>query len=156
MSTRRVSRTAVSWMLVAIVAITTLAFAAVDNSGPRTNSDRTFDIARTVLCPQCTGQSVAESDVAIAREIRADIARRVDAGESDDAIRQVYVDTYGSEILLTPAGSGLAGLVWVIPVIGVVAAAAVLGFAMSRRDEPDLVTASESDRALVEGARFEE
>jgi len=155
MSRGSIDRTIVSWLLVAIVAVTVLAFGALDEGGPQTNNDRTFGISRTILCPQCTGQSVAESDVAIAREIRADIAERVDRGESDDTIRQVYVDRYGAEILLNPSGSGLAGMVWVIPVVGVVAAAAVLGFAFWRANASPLVEASDADKELVDRARRE-
>ncbi len=153
MSGRRLTRSTTSWLLVIVVALTALAFGALDDGGPRTNADRTFDISRTVACPLCDGQSVAESDVAIAREIRADIARRVDAGESDDEIRQAYTERYGSDVLLTPSGTGLAGLVWVIPVIGVVVAAAVLGFAMTRRRSPTGVRATEADRVLVDRIR---
>jgi cytochrome c-type biogenesis protein CcmH len=153
MSERRLTRSATSWLLVLVVAVTALAFGTFDGGGPRTNSDRTFGIARTVACPLCDGQSVAESDVAIAREIRADIARRVDAGESDDSIRQVYADRYGADTLLTPSGAGLAGLVWIIPVVGVVVAAAVLVVAMSRPRSKATPQATEADRALVERVR---
>jgi cytochrome c-type biogenesis protein CcmH len=152
-SGRRFTRSTTSWLLVVVVALTALAFGALDADGPRTNADRTFDISRTVACPLCDGQSVAESDVAIAREIRADIARRVDAGESDDEIRQVYAERYGRDVLLTPSGSGLAGLVWVIPVIGVVVAAMVLGFAMTRPRSSTAAGASEADRVLVDRIR---
>lgn len=153
MSARRWSRTTVSWMLAGIVAVCALAYGTVDGDGPDTNADRTFAISRTILCPQCAGQSVAESDVAISREIRADIARRVDAGESDDQIRAYYVDRYGPEVLLTPPGSGLAGLMWVIPVVGVAAAAVVLALALRRPRTVAPAEPSVADRSLVERAR---
>lgn len=155
MTGRRLDRTTLSWLLAAIVALTTLGIGVVADGGATTNADRTFAISRSVLCPQCTGQSVAESDVAIAREIRADIAQRVDRGESDDAIRQVYVDRYGPQILLTPPSSGLSGLVWVIPVVGVAAAVAVLTYALRRPDTTGSTEVSDADRRLVDRLRSE-
>lgn len=153
----RGARLELSWSLLAIVAVAALVFGTLDDSGPRTNSDRVYDLARTINCPQCQGQSVAESDVAIAREIRADIAARVDAGQPDDAIRQAYIDRYGEWIVLTPSGEGLAGLVWVIPVVGVAAATIVLvaAFRGWRADAADAGIASDEDRAIVERALAE-
>ena len=150
----RSRRQRISWALMAIVAACALAYGAIDSTGPRTNADRVYDLARGIRCPQCQGQSVAESDVAIAREIRADIARRVDAGESADEIRQVYIDRYGEWIVLNPSGDGLTGLVWVIPVVGVAAGAVVVGFALRgwRTDAAIAGGATDEDRALVEGA----
>lgn len=149
----KLSRSTVSWVLVAIVAVTALAFGSVDQGGAQTNAERVYNLARTVQCPQCHGQSVAESDVGIAREIRADMARRVDAGETDDAIRQVYADRYGEWVLLTPSSSGFAGLVWVIPVIGgfVGLGVLVLAFLTWRRAEP--IPATAADQAVVDAAR---
>ncbi|MEQ8717188.1 MAG: cytochrome c-type biogenesis protein CcmH [Acidimicrobiales bacterium] len=140
----------VPWVLMAIIATTALAIGAVDDGGPRTDSERAGELAREIRCPQCLGESVAESNVAIAREIRADISRRVDAGQTDDEIRTAYVDLYNQSILLTPPGSGFSSLVWVIPVVGGAAAAGVLGFAFWRwRRLGDAVAASEDDRRLV-------
>lgn len=154
MSTRTVPRTKslrwVPWMLMAIIATTALAIGAVDDGGPRTDAERAGELAREIRCPQCLGESVSESNVAIAREIRADISRRVDDGQTDDEIRTAYVDLYDQSILLTPPGSGFSSLVWVIPVVGGAAAAGVLGFAFWRwRRLGDAVTASEDDRRLV-------
>ncbi len=148
----RSTRVKVSWSLLVIVAAAALAFGALDDAGPRTNADRVYDLARTINCPQCQGQSVAESDVAIAREIRADIAARVDAGQPDDAIRQVYIDRYGEWIVLTPSGDGLTSLVWVIPVVAVAAGLVVLGYAVRRWrvEAAGLDAATDADRALVE------
>ena len=148
----RSARQRLSWALLAIVAVCALAYGALDSTGPRTNADRVYDLARTIACPQCQGQSVAESDVAIAREIRADIARRVDAGEPADDIRQVYIDRYGEWIVLTPSGDGLTGLVWVIPVVGAAGGLLVLGYAFRRwrLDAAGAEPATDADRELVE------
>lgn len=150
-----------SWVLVVIVVSAALVIGVLDNNAPRTNLERTSDIAATIRCPKCTGQSVAESDVAVARVILADIGRQVDAGASDAQIRESLVEGYGEGILLTPSGEGLVGLVWVIPVIAGAAASLALAFAFTRwrrelatEDEADDdIIVSDADVALVAAAR---
>jgi len=151
-----------SWLLMAIVAVAALIVGVVDNDDARTQGERVAAISATILCPQCTGQTVAQSNVAIARTIRADIATRVSEGESDDQIRQAYIENYGEWIITNPRASGLTSLVWIVPVVAAGLAATALAFAFARwRKALRLVTAdtdttqaaSDADRALVSDAR---
>ncbi len=144
-----------SWLVVGVAVATMLVFGVVDGRDNRTNAERADDIGATIACPQCVGQSVAESDVAIAREIRAEIGRLVVMGYSDDEIRARFAERYGDWVILTPSRSGVGGLVWMIPVIGLVVGIGLLAMTlsrwrrMSRSDEG----VSEEDLALVAGAR---
>ena len=144
-----------SWLLVGVAVATMLVFGVVDGRDDRTNAERAHDIGATVACPQCVGQSVVESDVAIAREIRAEIGRLVVAGHSDDDIRARFAERYGDWVILTPSTSGVSGLVWVIPVVGLVVGAGLLAVTLSRwrRAAQGGEAVSESEVALVESAR---
>jgi cytochrome c-type biogenesis protein CcmH len=97
-----------------------------------TADQRVHDIATTVACPACAGESAADSAAPAAVFIRNDIARRVGEGQSDDEIRAALVTAYGDSILLTPPSSGAASLVWILPVAGLVIAFAALGFTFRR------------------------
>jgi cytochrome c-type biogenesis protein CcmH len=118
-------------MLLGVVVIAALVV-GTRPEGTRTDEERAAAIAATVACPACSGQSVASSDAPAAANLRNDITRRVAAGETDDEIRAAYAARFGDEILLNPPRSGAAGLVWVIPVVGVVAAGAGLTVAFRR------------------------
>ena len=137
------------WLLVVALVAVSLVRAGVSDGSPRTAEERSQAIAATIKCPTCRSQSVAGSDSAAARAIRGEIARRVDAGESADEVRSAIAATYGDDVLLTPRGSGLDGVVWGLPVLALVLALAGLAAAFARwRREPP-VTATEEDRALV-------
>lgn len=110
-----------------------LAVGIADADDPPTAAERATALARTIRCPQCQGETAAESNVAIAAAIRADIRERVDQGQSDAEIRQVYADLYGDSVLLTPPGEGFGSVLWVIPIVAVVVGAAVLGIAWRQR-----------------------
>ena len=140
-----------SWVLMGIVLVAALIVGGTADGGPQSDGERVSQLASTIRCPQCRGQSVAESNVAIAREIRGDIRTRIATGETDDQIRQVYIDRYGRSIVLNPDGGGFTGLVWIVPVVAAGLAAAAVGLAFQRwRLQADaLESATDADRELV-------
>jgi cytochrome c-type biogenesis protein CcmH/NrfF len=111
--------------------------------------ERTNELAESVMCPTCRGQSVADSDASAARGIRTYINRRVEEGAGDDQIRNELADRYGEDVLLTPGRSGLSGLVWTLPVAALVAALVGIGFAFHHWRRRDTVTVTDADRQLV-------
>jgi cytochrome c-type biogenesis protein CcmH len=141
-----------AWFAMALILGAALFVGTVSQTGPLTNADRLTNIARTIKCPVCSGESVAESNAQISQEIRKDIGQRIAKGESDQQIRDAYAAQYGEYILLTPSASGVTGLVWVLPVVLLVVALAGLGVAFSRWRVRGEVHASAADRALVADA----
>ena len=53
-------------------------------------------------------------------------------GQSDGEIRAYFAEKLGEDLILRPPSSGIAGLVWVLPVAGLVAAGAAIAFAFVR------------------------
>ena len=149
--TRPVRRLA--WAGALLVAVVALVVAATGSRGVVTNEDRVNALASSLACPVCQGQSIGESDVPVAREIRAEIRRRVDAGETDEQIRGFLVEIYGEDIDYAPSTDGVTGLVWILPPIAAVAAIAGLVVVFRRwrvaADRP----VADADVALVEQAR---
>jgi len=148
-------RRALPWIALAVVVVGALFVATRDDGGPTTVNDRVRSIASELRCVDCQSQSVATSSTTSARAFRADIRRRVEAGQSDAEIKRVFVDRYGEFILLKPTGSGLGWIVWGLPVLVLVLGAGGLILALRCwRREPRL-TATEADEALVAEARNE-
>lgn len=140
------------WAVLGVVVAGTLVVGA-GGGGPSGPEDRVQDVAASVRCPTCRGQSVLESDSSAAKAMRAEIERRVEAGESNDEIRDYFASRYGRAILLTPPASGVAALVWVLPVAGIVAAAAGLAVAFRRWRVDAGPEVGDEERMLVERAR---
>lgn len=145
-------RERLAWLVMLGVLIAAFVFATVRDTGERTTDDRINAIAETIKCPTCQGESVSDSNALASREIRRDIARRVEEGQSDDEIRAYYIESYGEEIVLTPSGSGVTALVWVLPVVvsGAAVAGLVLVFRRWRGRSTREVT--DDDRRLVDAA----
>ena len=111
------SRRAISWIAAILVAGAAFLYGAVAEGPPSTNADRVRALAGDFACPVCAGQSVGESDVPVAREIRRQIAVWVDEGRSDAYIRDQLVAAYDADIDYNPSGSGITALVWILPML---------------------------------------
>jgi cytochrome c-type biogenesis protein CcmH len=142
----------VSWAVMAALLVVSLARATFDDGPPRTTEEQVEAIARTLKCPQCSGQSVADSDVAASRAIRVEIAKLVEEGEPASVIRAKIAATYGEQVQLVPPASGWAGLVWILPVVAIVIAVLALGVAFARWRRAPATPATDEDKALVEQA----
>ena len=105
----------VAWILLGLVAVSALVIGALRAGGASTPEERIDAIARTVKCPVCPGESVYESRNSVALNIKADIAREVRAGQTDDQIRAGLSARYGDSVLLVPRADGIGAAVWVLP-----------------------------------------
>lgn len=120
-----------AWLGVVVVAAVALFVGTTDRTD-LSPAERVDHIAGTVRCPACRGESARDSNAPAAANVRAEIARRVRDGQSDDEIREALVAAYGESILLTPPRSGWGGVVWVLPVVALVCGLAGVGFAFRR------------------------
>lgn len=148
-------RRALSVAVPVVVVAIALAVGAGGGGGPASDEERVQEIAASVRCPTCQGQSVASSDAPAAVSLREEVARRVAAGQGDDEVRAALVAAYGDGILLNPPASGVAGLVWVLPVAGVVVALGALAYSFRRWRPAADRHASPEDHEVVARARQE-
>ena len=121
------------WLALAAVLAVALLVGAGRHGGRATPAQRAHRIAGELRCPTCRSLSAAESDAKAAKAVRDEIGRRVRAGESDSEIRAYFVSRYGRDILLEPQGTGVAAIVWVLPVAALVCGIAGLALYFRRR-----------------------
>lgn len=141
-------RRALAVVLAGLV-VMAVVLAARPGAAPSRPAARAANLAAALRCPVCQGLSVADSPSQTAADIRADVRRRIAAGESDAEIRRAYVERFGDWILLRPRGSGAAAALWAAPVVGVALAVAWLGLALRRWRGQAVLEASPEDRALI-------
>lgn len=140
------------WILLLAVLAGALAVGVIGAGGPSTLGERARGINESIKCPQCAGQSAADSDAPAARAIRTEVSRRLAAGESDDEIRDYFASRYGESILLTPGRDGLDAIVWFLPVAAFVAAIGGLVVVFRRWHATAITEVADADRVLVESA----
>jgi cytochrome c-type biogenesis protein CcmH len=144
-------RTWLPWLPLFAVLALALTVGALGSRGPVTDEERVLALSRLVQCPQCDGETASESNAPAARILRMEIDAQVRAGRTDEQILAGIETQYPGRVL-TPPSSGLAGLVWVLPVTALVLALVGLAVAFRRWGRPSDERASAEDRALVERA----
>lgn len=144
-----------AWAILGVIVVATLAAAFWPRGGHETESAHVRRLASEFRCVDCEGLSVAESATASAREQRRDIGLRVRRGQSDEAIRQRYVELFGESILLKPSSRGVGLLVWALPIAVVLVGAVGLAFAFRRWQRQPRLAPTDEDVRLVAERRAE-
>ena len=80
-----------------------------------------------LMCPICTGETLAQSDSPAAQQIKGYIGRRIAAGATRSQIKNELVKEWGQRILAAPPRHGFNLLAWALPLIGVVGGAGIMG-----------------------------
>jgi cytochrome c-type biogenesis protein CcmH/NrfF len=83
-------------------------------------------VEQRLMCPQCEQVRLDVCDRPICTDMKADIARRLAAGETGDSIVNSYQQAYGSSILSSDQPAGAAALLpWAAVGLGVAALAGI-------------------------------
>jgi cytochrome c-type biogenesis protein CcmH len=93
---------------------------------------QTTVLASELRCPVCQGNSIQDSPSELALQMRDLIRDQLRAGKTPDEVRAYFVDKYGEWILLTPKPTGFNLVVYLVPLLVVVAGGAVVWRAVRR------------------------
>lgn len=83
------------------------------------------DLEDELICPTCK-TTLDQSDAPVARQIKALVARRVAQCASKEEIKDELVDDFGPAVLAAPPREGFHWLAWLLPLAGLLSAAAVI------------------------------
>ncbi|MFC6669745.1 cytochrome c-type biogenesis protein [Marinobacterium aestuariivivens] len=83
-------------------------------------------------CPKCQNNNIADSNSPIAEDLRVEIHRMLQAGESDEAIVDFMVARYGEFVLYRPRMTGHTMLLWYGP-FGLLVIGAIVVLVLTRR-----------------------
>jgi cytochrome c-type biogenesis protein CcmH len=86
-----------------------------------TQAERVDRITSELRCVVCQGLSVRDSPSESARQMRDIVAQRVAEGRTDDQIRDEFRASYGDGVVLSPPLASWTGLVWLVPIVALLA-----------------------------------
>lgn len=78
---------------------------------------RAQDLARALRCPQCQNQNLVESNSPIARDLRLEVYRWVDEGQSDEQVIARMTQRFGDFVRYAPPFKSSTALLWGGPVL---------------------------------------
>jgi cytochrome c-type biogenesis protein CcmH len=133
--------------LLLAVAIVWIAVAA-HTAGPPTLDDRVHAVAAQLQCPVChNGESAADSSSEEAAQMRGLIRQQLRAGWSAQQSIQYFHERYGDAILESPPKQGFTVLIWIAPVLALLAGLSVV-ISAARTWRPTPATRAEDDEAV--------
>ena len=74
---------------------------------------------KTIMCPVCPGQSIDQSQVQIAKDMRTIVREKLAEGWTDEQVKAFFVERYGPSVLMEPPTQGFHLLAWLLPPVGV-------------------------------------
>lgn len=92
--------------------------------------ERAQRIYSGVMCPQCAGQTIDESNAPIAEAMRTAIRAQLRNGATNDAIVDSLVQSYGEGILASPPTRGFSLIAWLVPPLVLLLGAGAVAFAI--------------------------
>ncbi|HUG99233.1 MAG TPA: cytochrome c-type biogenesis protein [Gammaproteobacteria bacterium] len=95
--------------------------------------DRYEALINDLRCVVCQNQSVAESNVELARDLRRITRDMILAGKTDAEIKQFMTDRYGDFVLYSPPLKPTTYLLWGAPAILLLLGAVVMVSVVGRR-----------------------
>jgi cytochrome c-type biogenesis protein CcmH len=140
-------------LLLALLAVSPLRAVQVDEilTDPALES-RARAISHDLRCMVCQNQSIDDSEAPLARDLRLLVRERLKAGDSDREVVDYMVARYGEFVLLKPRLSWHTAILWVAPLLALVAGLAAILRAMRHRSR--LVVAGPAGLTEAERAKL--
>jgi len=95
--------------------------------------DRFDKLTLELRCLVCQNQNLADSDAPLAHDLRREVHEMLIAGKSNDEIKDFLVTRYGDFVLYRPPVQKNTYLLWLAPLIMLLAGAWILRVSISKR-----------------------
>ncbi|HDZ55248.1 MAG TPA: cytochrome c-type biogenesis protein CcmH [Pseudomonas xinjiangensis] len=111
------------------------AHAAIDTYDFQTEEQRQrfYELSGELRCPKCQNQNIADSNSPIATDLRREIHRMLNEGQSNDEIVDFMVMRYGDFVRYKPALTAQTAVLWFAPAFFLLAGLLVLVIMLRRR-----------------------
>lgn len=107
-----------------------------------TNEKRAITLASELRCPQCQNQNLVDSNSPVARDLRLEVYKMVDAGKSDNQIIEFMTSRYGEFVLYMPRVESKTYILWGGPIVLFILGLIVV-FVFVRRQKGDVTQSLE-------------
>lgn len=117
----------------ATVALPPVAWAQSGGDGVAYDEAQAQSIDRMLMCPVCPAQTIDQTEVALAKQMRAQVRELLASGATRDEVLAWFSapERYGPSVLAEPPRSGINLLAWIVP--GVVVIAGLAGGVLTLR-----------------------
>ena len=102
------------WLCLLLPALASAAIDVYQFDKPQ-QEQRFRELTEQLRCPKCQNQSISDSDADIARDMRAQVAKMIRDGQSNEQIVSYFTDRYGDFVNYKPPLNTQTLILWVGP-----------------------------------------
>ena len=113
--------------------------------------ERAQRIYSGLMCPQCAGQTIDESNAPIAEAMRDAVKAQLRNGMTDSEIMDSLVQSYGESVLASPPTRGFSLLAWLVPPLALLLGAAAVAVAVRAMRAAPAPAAADGGRGAYTG-----
>jgi len=126
--------------------------AAIESDGlaDETQRQRFYQLTRELRCPKCQNQDIADSNAPIAADLRREIRRLLQQGQSNEQITAHMVARYGEFVRYKPALNRHTLLLWFAPGVLLLLGLAALALLVLKRRRVSLAPLSAAEQARLD------
>ncbi|WP_395763749.1 cytochrome c-type biogenesis protein [Stutzerimonas balearica] len=126
--------------------ISLVAYGAIDTYEFRDEAERERyrTLTEELRCPKCQNQNIADSNAPIAMDLRKEIFRMLEEGQSNDQIIDYLVARYGDFVRYRPPVTKTTLLLWYGPAALLILGLGVLALIIVRRRRVDSTPAAQT------------
>lgn len=134
--TRHIAR-----VLLAICALASLCASAraTQAQSPVLNDD-VLEVAKQLNCPTCAGRNLADCPTDTCLQWKTEIAAQLQQGKTASDVMAYFQQRFGTTVLQEPPKAGQTLVLWVIPVVALVALAIAAVVVIGRSSRPATAT----------------
>ena len=135
------------WLFLTALLFSSVAFSAIDAlnfTSPQQESDY-HQLTRSLRCPQCQNNNIADSNATIAVDMRGKVFELLQEGKSKNDVVDYMVARYGNFVTYDPPMTASTLVLWIAPLLLV-----LLGVVFLLRRKPKAQSAVKSQDVLTD------
>lgn len=129
-------------LLALLLATLILAFLPTPTLAQDPSYDEVNDVASQMNCPTCVGVNLADCRTQTCEQWRGQIADLLAEGYTEQEVLDYFEARYGTRVLLEPPAHGPTLILWVLPVVALLAGGIWLAMVMRKWNQAKPITAS--------------
>ena len=81
------------------------------------DAGRYQQLSNELRCMVCQNQTLADSGAGLAKDLKLEVVELINAGKSNQEVKQYLVERYGDFILFSPSLNAKTALLWFCPLL---------------------------------------
>jgi len=120
-----------------ILIINFVLLGCLNNFEEKSLNERAVKLDKTLICPVCPGETIDQSQVEIAKQMRIIVRNMLSQGASDDEVIDFFIDRYGISIVGDPPKQGISLIAWIVPLVALILGGLILMLVVKAMCKPN-------------------